>query len=321
MNKKLGLNLYRKMYLIRRSEEKIRELYPSDQIRTPSHLAIGEEAIAVGVIEGSGPKNQIFGTYRNHGIYLAKTEGTDEFFGELFGKKIGLSKGKAGSMHIMAPDKDFMATSAIVGSTVSLAVGCAYANIYLGVQKKCVVFFGDGAIDEGAFWESLNFAAVKKIPVLFVCEDNNYAIHSHSKTRHGYKNIADIVSRFECFVSESATTDVEKIYILTKQIVARQRKNPKPAFLYLKYYRYLEHVGINYDFEHGYRSEREFKRWLKIDPLIMQRKRLIKKYRVSEKEVKKIEDQVDKQIQASVQKTINAPFPEVGELTKDVYYE
>lgn len=318
--KKISLELYRKMFLIRACEEKIRELYPSDIIKSPTHLALGEEAIAAGVITATGPQNEIYGTYRNHGIYLAKTGETDRFFSELFGKMSGLSKGKAGSMHIMAPDKDFMATSAIVGSTIPAAVGAAFANQYMGQHKTVVTFFGDGAIDEGAFWESLNFACLKKLPVVFVCEDNAYAIHTHKKDRHGYASISNIVSQFNCISIEHAGTDVEEIHVITSKALTQQKRHPKPIFLHFHYYRYLEHVGISYDFQFGYRSENEYKKWLKNDPVLLQKRRLILQG-IEETEIKEIEQSIINQIQKSVQKALDAPFPDHNELLTDVFYE
>ncbi len=318
--KKQSLELYKKMFLIRTCEEKIRELYPQDQIKTPTHLAIGEEAIAVGITTATGPNNQIYGTYRNHGIYLAKTGETDAFFAELFGKKSGLSKGKAGSMHIMAPDKDFMVTSAIVGSTIPAAVGAAFANRYRGENKTVVVFFGDGAIDEGAFWESLNFACLKKLPIVFVCEDNAYAIHTHEKDRHGYSSISNIAAQFNCISQEYAGTDVEEIYALTLKALSVQKRRPQPIFLHLHYYRYLEHVGINYDFQFGYRSEREYKKWFKKDPLLLQRNRLISEG-INVTSLIALEQEIVNQVQKSVNKAQLAPFPKENELLTDVFYE
>lgn len=318
--KNLSIELYKKMYMVRMTEEKIREYYPTDEIKTPTHLAIGEEAIAVGVIEATSPTHQIFGTYRNHAIYIAKTGETDSFFAELFGKKTGLSKGKAGSMHIMAPEKDFMGTSAIVGSTIPVAVGAAFAQRYRKNNKTVISFFGDGAIDEGVFWESINFASLKKLPIIFVCEDNNLAIHSATHERHGYKSITQIVSGFDCYILESKTTDVEKIYQLTKKALQLQLQSPKPVFIYLTYYRYLEHVGIGTDFHFGYRSEDEYQKWLKVDPITLQRKRLKKKGH-SERALVTIENSIVQKIEKSIKKARRSPLPNTEELLADVYYE
>lgn len=315
---KLNLGLYKKLYLIRRTEETIREHYMEDEMKTPVHLSVGEEAIAAGVVHALKNDDQIFGTYRNHGIYLSRTGETDKFFAELYGKKTGLAKGKAGSMHLFSPEHNFMSASAVVTTIIPVAVGAAFANKRKKNGKMVAVFFGDGAVEEGAFWESLNFACLHKLPILFVCEDNGFAIHTPVKDRQGFKSIGDIVSKFYCNVFEEKTTDVEVIYKLTHDAIKKQRNTGKPCFLYFKYYRYLEHVGINEDFKFGYRSEEEFKKWYKVDPINLQRKKLLKNG-FSESEIKKIEAAINKQIENSVRLAKKAPFPDDKEVLRDVF--
>lgn len=315
---KLNLELYKKVYLIRKAEEKIREHYMEDEMKTPVHLSIGEEAIAAGVCQALNAEDQIFGTYRSHGIYLAKTGETDKFFAELYGKETGMAKGKAGSMHLSALASNFLGTSAVVATTIPVAVGASFVNKQKNNGKLVVVFFGDGALDEGAFWESLNFSCLKELPIIFVCEDNKLAIHSPTSDRHGYKSIGDIVSKFKCNVFREETTDPQVIYKLTCNAIQLQRNNHKPCFLHIKYYRYLEHVGINQDFKFGYRSEKEFKRWYKVDPVNLQRKKLLENA-YSEKEIKELEKKIDKQIDNSVKLAQKAPFPDCSEIFKGVY--
>jgi TPP-dependent pyruvate/acetoin dehydrogenase alpha subunit len=314
----LNVELYKKVYLIRKTEEKIREHYMEDEMKTPVHLSIGEEAIAAGICQALNAEDQIFGTYRNHGIYLAKTGETDRFFAELYGKQTGVAKGKAGSMHISAPESNFLGASAVVATIIPVAVGVSFVNKRKNNGKLAAVFFGDGALDEGAFWESLNFACLKRLPILFVCEDNGLAIHSPASNRQGYRSISDIVSKFECNVFEEETTDPEVIYRLTCNAVEQQRNNHKPCFLHLKYYRYLEHVGINQDFKFGYRSEEEFKRWYKVDSVNLQRKKLLENA-YSEKEIQELEKEIDRQIDNSIKSAQKAPFPDDSELFKEVY--
>lgn len=318
MSSSLSLKLYQQLYLIRMAEEKIRELYPKDEMKTPVHLAIGQEAIAVGVCAALGEEDKIFATYRNHGTYLARTGNTDKFFAELYGRVGGMFAGKGGSMHISSPEDGFLGTSAVVGTTIPLALGCAYTLLQLKKPGFAVAFFGDGAIDEGAFWESLNFASLKNLPVIFVCEDNDLAIHSFGKDRHGYKSIGRIVSGYECNVFESATTDVEEILKLTQKAKAAWRKTKKPSFIHLRYYRYLEHVGVNTDFQFGYRNQEEFKNWSRKDPIKLQRRRL-KLLGLTETKINKLESSVLKEIEKSVQMAGQSPFPGGKELTADVY--
>jgi len=309
------MELYKKLYLIRKCEEFIIKNYNSDEMKTPMHMSMGGEAIAVGVCAALKPEDQVFGTYRSHGIFLAKTGDTDDFFAEMFGKASSTLKGKGGSMHLCAPETGFMGTSAIVGSAIPPAVGAAFAHVYSKSNKIAAVFFGDGAIDEGVFWESLNAACLMKLPVLFICEDNGFAVHSPASARHGYKSISAITRQFNCIVFEDSTTDVKKIYDLTSDAIIRMKNDNAPCFLHLNYYRYLEHVGVNEDFEAGYRPKKEFELWKKKDPVKMQRNKIMEAG-INEQELAGLEKQIDAKIAASVDKAGRAPFP-----GRDVLFE
>jgi acetoin:2,6-dichlorophenolindophenol oxidoreductase subunit alpha len=314
--KELNLALYRKLYLIRRAEDAIREHYTSDAMKTPMHMSTGGEAICAGVCHALRPQDQIIGTYRSHGIYLAKTGETDKFFAEMYGRESGMAKGKAGSMHLTAPEAGLICTSAIVGTTIPVALGAAFANREKQLDKTVAVFFGDGAIDEGVFWETLNSACGMRLPLIFVCEDNGFAVHVPKMQRHGYKSIADVVSRFECDVYGSESTDVEEIHNLAAKAIANAREKKRPAFLHLKYYRYLEHVGVNEDFNQGYRDRKEYETWRAKDPLELQRKKLLKF--MSEPEIRSVEAAIDAQVKESVKRAEQAPFPRPEELYEDV---
>jgi len=316
--REINLALYKKVYLIRKAEEKIREHYYEDEMKTPMHMSMGEEAIAVGVCHALKAEGQIFGTYRSHAIYLAKTGDTDNFFAEMYGKDTSLQKGKGGSMHLCAPELGFMGTSAIVGSIIPVAVGAAFANKRKGNHKLVAVFFGDGATDEGVFWESLNVACLMKLPLLFVCEDNGLAVHTPKSRRHGHNSITDVVSQFNCNVRKEVTTDVELIYELTCKAIKLTEETRRPSFLHLKYYRYLEHVGVNEDFDAGYRSRDEFEEWYKIDPVNLQRKKLLESG-YNEAEIQKMERHIDAQIEKSIKLAQKAPFPDRSELYKETY--
>lgn len=315
---KLNFELYKKMFLIRKTEEQICRLYPEDEMKTPVHICIGEEAIAAGVCSALKAEDQVFGTYRSHGIYLSKTGETDKFFAELYGKNTGLVKGKVGSMHLSAPESGFFGTSAIVAGIIPVALGAAFANKVRSKGKMVAVFFGDGAMDEGSFWESINIACLMKLPILFICEDNDFACHTHKSFRHGYSSISDIVSKFNCNVIKGENNDVESIYRLVRKARKLTEKTQKPSFLYFRYYRYLEHVGINQDFECTYRSKKDFEKWYKVDPVNMQRKKIIK-FGVEEKTVIKEEKKMVKQIEESIRQAKDASFPDRSELYKDVY--
>jgi len=316
--KKLNLELYGKLYLIRRSEEIIREYYSEDEMKTPMHMSMGEEAIAVGVCSVLKDSDQIFSTYRSHAVFLAKTQDTDNFFAEMYAKDTALLKGKGGSMHLCAPRYGFMGTSAIVASHIPVALGAAFVNKYLSNKKVVAVFFGDGAIDGGVFWESINIASLMKLPVIFVCEDNGLAVHTYSSQMRGYASLTQIISKYNCRVFESESTDAEEIYHLAMEAVRMVRDELKPCFMNLKYYRYLEHVGVNYDFDAGYRTKEEFEDWYKRDPVHLQRKKLLE-LKVSNNTILEIENETNTKILKSISEAKKAPFSDTSELYKGLF--
>ena len=313
----IKLLLYKKMYLARKVEEKIRVEDKSDEMKTPMHMSMGGEAIAAGVYTALGKRAQIFSTYRNHAIYLAATEDSEGFLAELYGKSTGPGGGKAGSMHMANPEKGIMFSSAVVSTNIAPALGAAFANRHLNNDKIAVTFFGDGAVDEGVFWESINLACLWKLPVLFVYEDNGLAIHTSTAKRHSYNNLAAIVKKFGCPTIEYTGTDAEQIFQLTTS--ALQHLKSGPVLMSLKYYRYLEHVGVNEDFKAGYRPKEELLKWQKIDPVDTQRVRLIKLG--LEDEVLKLEKEVSKNVDRDLALAKAAPFPKPKELYNGIYDE
>jgi TPP-dependent pyruvate/acetoin dehydrogenase alpha subunit len=312
------LEIYKMLYLIRRSEELIILHYKENEMKTPMHMSMGEEAIVGGVVAALEPHDQVFGTYRSHALYLAKTGDADGFFAELYGKVTGSARGKAGSMHLADSSKNMMITSAVVGTTIPVAVGAALSQKIQKTQSVIVVFFGDGAIDEGVFWESLNFACLKKLPILFVCENNNLAIHSHIKQRQGYKSIIKVVSNFNCLVASSASTDVFEITKLTSQMLKKMRRTGQPGFLHLSYYRYLEHVGVEEDFHFKYRSKQEYLKWKKVDPLLLSRKLLLKN-QIKEERIALEEESINTELLSSIKNAKKAVYPTDSELFVDIY--
>ena len=318
MNRPLNVRLYEKMYLIRKAEEAIQEYYPEDDMKTPMHMSMGEEAIVAGVCEALDPEDQVLGTYRSHALYLAKTSETNRFFAEMYGKATGVARGKAGSMHLSSFEHGLLCSSAIVASSIPVALGVAFANKYKNRNKKVVVFFGDGAVDEGSFWESVNFAGLKKLPLLFVCEDNGLAVHTRREDRQGYSSINKVISQFHFNVFEANTTDAEVICNMTSQAIRAMERNKMPCFVRLHYYRCLEHVGISEDFDAGYRSRKEYLGWLKKDPVMLQRKKLCREG-ISEEEVVAVERRIEQTICGSIELAKRADFGSVSELYEGVY--
>lgn len=318
LTKIVGLSLYRKLMLIRRAEEAIRNHYHENDMKTPVHLGIGQEAIPVGVCHCL-PKNvATFGTYRNHALYLALTEETDRFFSELLGKKTGLGRGKAGSMHLCAPSEGLLATSAVVATTIPIAVGAALAHAYRKETTPVAVFFGDGAMEEGVFWESLNFASLRRLNILFVCEDNGLAIHSGASDRRGFRSLIHPIQSFRCSTASADGSDVTAVIEAATRIREEMASTGQPGFLHLTYFRFLEHVGIHEDFSVGYRHAPSAEERITLDPL----KRFtsyLSELGCSETDFNEISTSVDAQIQRSLDQARQASFPEPDALYEDLW--
>lgn len=259
-------SLYRSLYRIRRAEEEIIRIYATDKIKSPVHLSIGQEAVSVGVCEALRHDDVVFGSYRGHALYLAKGGDLKKLIAELYGKVTGCAKGKGGSMHLIDTQAGVMGTSAVVATTISQAVGYAYA---LKFQKKDSIvasFFGDGAVEEGAFHESMNFASLKKLPIIFICENNSYAIHSHQLDRQPADNICQRAQAYGIPTERIEDNDVLRIYEVSQQAADKLRSgNSGPRFIECMTYRWMEHVGPNEDFYAGYRAREEAEPWIKND--------------------------------------------------------
>lgn len=312
-----ALALYRTLLLARRAEEAIRGVYGSDEMKTPVHLGIGQEAIPVGVCHALPPGAKTFGTYRNHALFLAATRDTDRFFGELFGKATGPGKGKAGSMHLAAPEQGLVATSAVVGTTIPLAVGAALANAYRGSPDAVAAFFGDGAVEEGVFWESLNFACLKRLRIVFVCEDNGLAIHTPASQRQGFRSIPEALRGFDCHVLSGDGSDLAGVIASTRQLLERMSRDPRPGVLHFTYLRALEHVGTREDFDAGYRARPQPAELARRDPVARFEARLHAQG-LSQPELDAVRTGVDEQISRSLAAGRAAPFAPAAELFEDV---
>jgi len=249
--------LYRSMYLIRRIEEEIIRLYPTDKIKSPVHLSIGQEAVAAAVCDHLDKTDVVFGTYRGHALYLAKGGDVPRMMAELYGKVDGCARGKAGSMHLVDPSVSMMGTSAVVATGVSNAVGAALALKMQRSQAIVVCFFGEGATDEGAWHESMNFASLKKLPILFVCENNFFAIYSHVKDRMAGPGLR---ARSRAYGIEAELVEDHepmKLHERAGAAVAAVRSGAGPRFLECMTYRWRDHVGPGEDRIHRYRPDEE----------------------------------------------------------------
>lgn len=300
--------MFRQALRIRLAEEKIAEIYPSDKIQSPVHLSIGQEPHTAALMASLAPGDQLYTTYRSHAAYLAKGGDMRLMFAELYGKASGISKGKAGSMHLCSPEHGLMGCSAIVAATISHAIGAGYAFQLLGRKDIVVSLTGDGSTEEGVFHECLNFAALRKLPVLFVIENNGLAIHAHLAARQAF-SLEKLAAAYGIpyFLSPDGL-DMPAVAAQTARIAAAVRGGAGPAVYEIRACRYMQHVGVAQDFDKGYRDKAEFEAWRARDPLVTQ-KALIEKFR----------PELDREIAAAVDFAEKAPFPSCEEVLKDVF--
>lgn len=262
-----SLKRFEQLVRIREAEEGIRREYDRDEMKTPVHLGIGGEGITVGVAAAVPPGTPMFGSYRNHALFLTLTNDLESFFGEMYGRATGVARGKAGSMHLMSPANGLVVTSAVVGTTLPIAAGAALAHQYRGSDAPVVSFFGDGATEEGVFWETINFAVLKRLPLLFVCEDNELAIHTPRRDRQGFASLTRVVAEMGCAVAEVDGADVDAVATAAQALLAQMEAERRPALLRCTYLRRLEHVGPREDFDAGYRAAPTDDEWRERDPV------------------------------------------------------
>ncbi len=310
----LGERFYLSLYRIRHVENEIARIYPSDKIKSPVHLSIGQEAVSVGVCVALEPEDTVFGTYRSHALYLAKGGDLRAMMAELFGKATGCAKGKGGSMHLIDAPSGVMGASAVVGTTIANAVGFAYASRLRRPGQVVVSFFGDGAVEEGVFSESLNFAALKRLPILFVCENNFYSIFTHQDRRQAQPDISENVKRFGIPVERIDDGDVGRIHDAARRAVRSLRSGDGgPRFVECQVYRWKEHVGPNEDFDLEYRSRAEAESWFNADAVTT----------VADTIDPDVRDTIERYVHREVAEAIafaeSSSVPDPDELLKDVF--
>lgn len=270
MEKDLLKKLYQTMIRIRFCEESLVDGISRGEIKCPVHLCSGQEAVAAGVCSALEKTDCVFSTHRSHGHYLAKGGGLKELIAEIYTKETGCSKGRGGSMHIIAKEKGFFGSAPIVAGTISLALGSALANKIKKNNQVSVSFFGDGAVGEGVLYESLNFAALKKLPLVFLCENNLYSTHLPIRECRPDKPIYEIAKPFGILSIQVDGNDVLKIYQETKKAVEFCREGKGPIFIECLTYRLRGHVGPddNIQGEHTeIRPKEEVEQWRKKDPI------------------------------------------------------
>lgn len=315
-NQELTARLYHSMWLIRRFEEKLVELYPTDKIKSPVHLSIGQESIATGICDALNADDVISNTYRCHATHIAKGGNLGAMMAELYGKSGGCAGGKAGSMHLVEIKSGIMGATAVVGTNIPVAAGYALSlmreNAKTGKQRIVVAMCGDGATEEGSYMETVNFAILHKLPVLFVVENNGFAIHNPITRRQSATPSARI-KPFNIPMDKVEDGDVFKVREATQKLLAHVRSGKGPAFLECTTHRWQEHVGPGTDDDAPYRNKKELDEWRANDSCITLAKLLPAEV------LKELNARVETEVQASVNFAENSPYPEAKELYTHVY--
>jgi len=312
--------LYKTLLRIRIIEEKIAEIYPEQEMRCPVHLSIGEEGVAVGVCAHLNHSDYVLSNHRSHGHYLAKGGDLKLMMAEIYGKATGCCQGKGGSMHLVDLSVGFLGATPIVGSTIPIAVGTAFGSVMSNEERISVVFLGDAATEEGVFHESLNFAALKKLPVIFACENNLYSVYSPLSVRQPVgREIFRQVEGYGITSYRGDGNDVGEVYRLSGQAIEQVRNGQGPVFLEFATYRWREHCGPYYDNDLGYRTEDEFLEWRQRCPLECFEEKLLKDSILSSQEIEQLSADFQSEMDEAIAFAKESPFPAEETLMENVY--
>lgn len=318
LTKKILRELYYQLLRIRIVEETIASEYAKQEMRCPTHLCIGHEAIPVGVCAHLKKTDFVLSNHRSHGHYLAKGGDLKGLIAELYGKETGVSRGRGGSQHLIDLSAGFLASTPIVGGTIPVGVGSAFVSKMKKEKSIAVIFFGDAAIEEGVFYESLNFALLKKLSVLFVCENNLYSIFTHISERQPDRPIYKMVAGSGVYVNQANGNELIDVYQNASKAIKHIRSGKGPAFLECMTYRYREHCGPLFE-EEGQRDVLIYKKWMKKDPVILFELYLKKRNVLSNMEKIKIENKIQKEVDEAFEFAKKSPFPKSGLSIHDVY--
>lgn len=310
------LELLRQMILIRRFEEKAARLRAKGLIPGFLHPYIGQEAVAVGVCDALGSNDVLTSTHRGHGHMLARGADPSRMYAELFARTTGYNRGKGGSLHMIDVALGFLGANGIVGGGIPLATGAALQLKRTGSSGLAVTFFGDGATNEGAFHESLNLAALWKLPVLFVCENNLYGEFTRQDKHQTIADIADRASSYGIVGVVADGNDVEAMSAVSKEAADRARAGDGPTLIEAKTYRHRGHFEGDMA---RYRPQDEVDAWMARDPIDLYSARLTQDFGVSEDDIAKVRDAVEKQLDEAAEWAEIQPHPLASESTEDVY--
>ncbi len=308
------LNLYRKLSMIRRFEEKVDELFRQGRIKGAIHVSVGEEAVAVGVAEALSEKDLVMATHRGHGHCIAKGGDISRMMAELFGRSTGYCRGKGGSMHIIDVKKGMLGAVGIVGAGLPIATGVGVAIKMQKTGQVCACLFGDGASNGGMFHEALNVAALWKLPIVFVCENNLYGLSVSMKKSSAVKDIAVRAKAYDIPGAVVDGMDVLAVWKATEKAVRRARDGRGPSLLECKTYRFLGHSRG--DPPYGpYRTQEELETWKKRDPFLL----LIEQGGLTSNEVERIDNEVSEVVEEAVRFAEESPEPEASVGLEDIY--
>jgi len=326
INQDLGkeslIQYFRDMVRIRRFEERSLRAYQKGHIGGFLHLYIGQEAIAVGTVSVCDDDDHIITAYRDHGHALAVGMGMNECMAELFGKETGCSRGKGGSMHFFAPDKNYWGGHGIVGGQTPLGAGIAYALKYKGIQGSCLCFLGDGAVNQGAFHESLNLASLWDLPVVYIIENNGYSMGTSQQRSSAYTEC--LAKRAEGYAMDWDVCfghDLFEVRAKVKQAIDRAHQESRPTLLEIDTYRYRGHSVADANAE-KYRAKEEIENYKETkDPISLFQARLIANEVMTEEEAKQIDKEAKQEASEAMTFAEESPFPPPESITQDVYWE
>jgi pyruvate dehydrogenase E1 component alpha subunit len=310
------VELYRQMLLIRRFEEKSAEVYVAGKIGGFCHLYIGQEAVGVGAISTVRKDDYVLGSYREHGIALAKGMSARSIMAELFGKATGCSKGKGGSMHMFDKNVGFLGGHAIVGGQIPLATGLAFASKYQGTDQVTLCFFGEAAVNQGAFHESLNMAQLWKLPCIYICENNQYGMGTSVERAMSLRDIAQKACAYEMASEFVDGMDVLAIREATLRAVERARKDYLPTLLEIRTYRFMGHSMSD---PGNYRTRAEIEKYQERDPIKLFAASLLEEKVVEQKALDEIDKKVREEVEDALRFADESPLPDPEELYTDVY--
>lgn len=319
-NKQLNrLNLLRSMLRIRRVEEAIADRYAEQEMRCPTHLCIGQEAIAVGVCAALSLDDVMFSNHRAHGHYLAKGGNLNAMLAELYGRSTGCCGGRGGSMHLIDLDAGFMGATPIVGGTVPLAVGAAWAASLKVENRISIIFLGDGCFEEGVIHESMNFAALHKLPILFVCENNEFSVYTRLEERQAKRPIYRIAEAHGLTSYIGNGNDVEEVFSLASTAVENARQGKGPQFIELSTYRWREHCGPDFDDHLGYRATQEIEIGLKDCPIAKYIAKLKQSNILSQAESEKFEVEIAEEVSDAFKFALSSMKPSAKDAAERIY--